>query len=171
MGAACCCTRRVVAGPGSGKTRVLTARIMHLIRQGWAKPSEIMVITFTNKARVTLQAQHRPVRLPRPHVHATVETNCWFGSACPGFYDARAAEGDHNITEVNRTHLVLFGRHNLTFRPLMGDRSEDPIPMTRPVTVLLASTIEMFWDGLCTPLWTGTWGAGTDRCTWTSVPP
>ncbi len=40
----------IIAGAGTGKTSVITERIVNIINKGWAKPSEILALTFTEKA-------------------------------------------------------------------------------------------------------------------------
>ena len=60
----------IVAGAGSGKTKVLTSRIAHILDKNKAFPNEILAVTFTNKAaremqiRVTKIMGNKQVGLP-----------------------------------------------------------------------------------------------------------
>ena len=47
----------VFAGAGSGKTRVLTYKVWHLIKEKLFKPEEILALTFTNKAASEMKSR------------------------------------------------------------------------------------------------------------------
>ncbi|MBE7249618.1 MAG: UvrD-helicase domain-containing protein, partial [Actinomycetospora chiangmaiensis] len=81
----------VLAGAGTGKTRVLTTRIAHLIATGRARPHEILAVTFTNKA--AREMRERVAALIGP----VAEGMSWLGTF-------------HSIsTKLLRRHAELVG--------------------------------------------------------------
>ncbi|MBW7837398.1 MAG: UvrD-helicase domain-containing protein [Sphingomonadales bacterium] len=81
----------VLAGAGTGKTRVLTTRLAHLLATGRAYPSQILAVTFTNKA--AREMQERVGRL----IGGVVEGMPWLGT-----FHAVAAK-------ILRRHAELVG--------------------------------------------------------------
>ncbi len=64
----------IVAGAGSGKTRVLTTRLIHIINQKKAWPNQILCVTFTNKA--AKEMQNRVIK----HVKGSSNAIPWLGT-------------------------------------------------------------------------------------------
>ncbi|HVE92205.1 MAG TPA: ATP-dependent DNA helicase [Actinomycetota bacterium] len=67
----------IVAGAGSGKTAVMTARIVHLLEQAVVRPSQVLGLTFTNKAAGELESRltEALARMePHPREHPYVTT-------------------------------------------------------------------------------------------------
>ena len=87
----------VVAGAGSGKTRVLTRRIAHLVSQRNVHPGSILAITFTNKAAAEMR--HRVVELVGNRARLMWVST--FHSAC-----VRILRGDVSRFGLSRTFSI-----------------------------------------------------------------
>jgi DNA helicase-2/ATP-dependent DNA helicase PcrA len=79
----------VFAGAGSGKTRVLTERVAHIIRKG-TPPWAVLAITFTNKAAKEIKERLDKILLPScaPDAPLDATSRCWamtFHAACVRF--------------------------------------------------------------------------------------
>jgi DNA helicase II / ATP-dependent DNA helicase PcrA len=68
----------IIAGAGTGKTTVITERIKHLISSGLAKPSEILALTFTEKASREMQ-ERVDIAMPYGYTQMWIST---FHSFC-----------------------------------------------------------------------------------------
>ena len=104
----------VLAGPGSGKTAVITHRTRYLIEEAGIHPSKILVITFTRAA--ALEMKERFQRLMQG-----ADAPCTFGTFHSVFYRMlRAAygySGDQILTEEQKYQIMreLVNRHELEY--------------------------------------------------------
>ena len=80
----------IIAGPGTGKTNTLTSKIAWLIDNGFAKPREILAITFTNKAAGELNERlHKLVKKVPASNNVVINTFHGFGLEVLKKYHAR----------------------------------------------------------------------------------
>ena len=88
---------RVIAGAGSGKTRVLTTRIVHLIKDLGYYPSKICAITFTNKAANEMKERMERMDSDAIRVHtSTIHSLC-----------VRILREDYEAVELVRSFTII----------------------------------------------------------------
>ena len=108
----------ILAGAGSGKTRVLTTRIAWLLQQGLARPQQILAVTFTNKA--AKEMMHRLETLLPYDLHGM-----WVGTfhgLCNRILRAHAADAG-----LSKTFQILDASDQLSLvKRLMKEANLDP---------------------------------------------
>ena len=112
----------IIAGAGTGKTTVVTERIKYLIKKGFAKPSEILALTFTDKAAREME-ERVDIAMPYGYTQMWIST---FHSFCDQVLRAEALHigYDPKYKLMTQAESIHFARNNLFkfdlnyFRPL-----------------------------------------------------
>ena len=86
----------VIAGPGSGKTTVLTSRVKYLIEKYQVKPEKILVITFTKAAAKEMESRFASLMGQKSMVS--------FGTFHAVFFKILRSVYNYNIDNIN----ILF---------------------------------------------------------------
>ncbi len=97
----------ILAGAGSGKTRVLTYRIAHILAERKASPAEVLAVTFTNKA--TKEMRERVISLLGDDNYARQPWVSTFHSAC-----ARILRQEGHALGYDRNFSILDEGDSLT---------------------------------------------------------
>ncbi len=105
----------ILAGAGSGKTRVLTYRIAHIMAERKASPGEILAVTFTNKA--ANEMRERVVSLVGGDTESRIPWVSTFHSAC-----ARILRHEAHVLGYDRNFSILDeGDSITTIRRVLDD--------------------------------------------------
>ena len=130
----------IFAGAGSGKTRVLTHRIAHLLESGRARPHEVLAITFTNKAAGEMRERVQALVGPQAR-QMWVST---FHSAC-----VRMLRRDYELAGLKSTFSIYDTADSVAVMKLvMKELDLDPKKFTPKA---LLGRIGTFKDELIDP--------------------
>ena len=127
----------VIAGAGTGKTHVITARIVHLIRSHAAKPHEILALTFTEKAAATMQ-ERVDLSTPMGQNDAAIRTFHAFGDEVFREFALELGRAGE-LRVLSSAEQVIFVREHLYELPLRRYRpAGDPLRHVRALLDLFA---------------------------------
>jgi DNA helicase-2/ATP-dependent DNA helicase PcrA len=120
----------IVAGAGTGKTHVLTARIVGLIASGRARPHQILALTFTEKAAATMQ-ERVDLYTPLGQNDAAIRTFHSFGDEVFREFALELGRAGE-LRVLSPAEQVIFVREHLFELPLKRYRpAGDPVRHVR----------------------------------------
>lgn len=136
----------IIAGAGTGKTRVITSRIAYIIEQKWAKPSEILALTFTDKAAQEME-ERVDILVPYGFVDTWISTFNAFGDRLLREF-ALDLGLPINFKILSATEQAIFMRENIYSFNLKYFR-----PLSNPISHIeaLLSHFSRLKDELVTP--------------------
>jgi len=116
----------IIAGAGTGKTKVITHRIAHLISKKRAKPEEILAVTFTEKAANEME-ERVDILVPYSYSFVEISTFNSFGERVLRNYGLEM-DRPPDFTLLDDVEQAIFFRENLFKFPLHYYR-----PLSAPV--------------------------------------
>jgi DNA helicase-2/ATP-dependent DNA helicase PcrA len=119
----------IIAGAGTGKTRVITFRIAYLIAAKLAKPNEILALTFTDKAAAEME-ERVDVLVPYSYTDMTIATFHSFGDKLVREFAVDLGL-DPDFKLMTQAEQALFLREHLFKLPLKHYR-----PLSHPTKFL-----------------------------------
>ncbi|MGH7196824.1 MAG: ATP-dependent helicase [Candidatus Saccharimonadales bacterium] len=132
----------IVAGPGTGKTKTLTARIAYLLQTGRARPHEILALTFTNKAAREMQGRVKSLL-----GKASLPKIATFHALCREIITQQMGEAPQFVTETQRHAIIRTLKKSLALSKLSAReisliltraKNATQIPKDAPTKRLLA---------------------------------
>ena len=101
----------IIAGAGTGKTAVIARRIAHIIEKKQAKPSEVLALTFTDKAAAEME-ERVDVLVPYGYIDTWISTIHAFGDRIlrENAFDIGLSP---DFKVLSRPQQVLFFQQNL----------------------------------------------------------
>jgi DNA helicase II / ATP-dependent DNA helicase PcrA len=117
----------IIAGPGSGKTEVISWRVAHLVNAGRAGPDEILALTFTRKASLELKDR---IQRKLPQANAELMQISTFHSFCSELlrrYPRQAGlPNGYQILEDSGKFLFVYSRRReLGLETILKGRPQD----------------------------------------------
>ncbi|MBN1759862.1 MAG: UvrD-helicase domain-containing protein [Chitinispirillaceae bacterium] len=124
----------VLAGAGSGKTRVLTMRIARLVKERHCKPEEILAVTFTNKAAREMKERVAAATSPAIAEKMTLSTFHSLGVKILREYgDAIGLGKSFSIIDEHEKISTLKGIMRAT--GVRGFKNEDPLDFATRISL------------------------------------